>query len=110
MTTPLGSLPLASPSLAEAITRPTPSLGDGMTPAGGVREDGFEGRVVALLDAVTSLDNRAREASDGYLRGAHDDVHGTMIAMQEADVSLRFATNIRNRVVEAYREVMRMGA
>jgi flagellar hook-basal body complex protein FliE len=44
------------------------------------------------------------------MRGTHDDVHGTLIAMQEADISLRFAANVRNRVIEAYREVMRMGA
>lgn len=110
MTTPLGSLPLASPALLEAIERPAPSPVGISSPAPGAAEGAFEGRVVELLDAVASLDNRATEASDGYLRGAHDDVHGTMIAMQEADVSLRFATNIRNRVVEAYREVMRMGA
>jgi flagellar hook-basal body complex protein FliE len=33
-----------------------------------------------------------------------------MIVMQEADISLRLAANVRNRVIEAYREVMRMGA
>jgi flagellar hook-basal body complex protein FliE len=33
-----------------------------------------------------------------------------MILMQEADVSLRLAVNVRNRAIEAYREVMRMGA
>lgn len=113
MTTPIGSMP--SPLLAE-ITRPPARLETAVsTPpsvggAAGASEGGFEGRVVELLDAVSDLQNRATEAGDGYLRGAHDDVHGTMIAMQEADVSLRFATNIRNRVIDAYREVMRMGA
>ena len=33
-----------------------------------------------------------------------------MIQMQQADIQLRLAANIRNRVIEAYREVLRMGA
>jgi flagellar hook-basal body complex protein FliE len=44
------------------------------------------------------------------MRGDHQDVHGTMIAMQEADVSLRLMTSVRNRAIEAYREIMRMGS
>jgi flagellar hook-basal body complex protein FliE len=59
---------------------------------------------------VNAMEDRAARAADGYLDGRHEDVHGTMIAMQEADVSLRLAVSVRNRVIEAYREVMRMGA
>lgn len=106
MTIPLGS-PLVSPAATEII-RPTPMPGVGAAEGAG-EGPSFEGRLVEMMDSVSALDHRATEAADGYLAGAHDDVHGTMIAMQEADVALRFATNVRNRVVEAYREVMRMG-
>ena len=120
MTTPIGfgSLPLP-PELA-TLHAPTPGpalptlpteLGGAAVPAPGrVEGPSFEGRVHDFLRNVNDLDGRAHTAADGYMWGTHDDVHGTLIAMQEADISLRFATNVRNRVIEAYREVMRMGA
>jgi flagellar hook-basal body complex protein FliE len=70
----------------------------------------FSDRVSEFLGDVTRLDANATQMADGYARGEHDDVHGTLIAMQEADVALRFTASVRNRVIEAYREVMRMGA
>ncbi len=70
----------------------------------------FGERVAGMLERVEGLGERADAASAGLLRGEHDDVHGTMIAMQEADVAFRLAANVRNRAVEAYREIMRMGS
>ena len=52
----------------------------------------------------------ARQVSDDYANGKQNDLHGTMITMTQADIQLRFAANVRNRVIEAYREVMRMGS
>jgi flagellar hook-basal body complex protein FliE len=117
MTTPIGfgSLPLP-PELATLrapmpAPAPSPVLGGATVEAPGrVEGPSFEGRVQDFLRSVNDLDGRAHTAADGYMRGTHDDVHGTLIAMQEADISLRFAANVRNRVIEAYREVMRMGA
>jgi flagellar hook-basal body complex protein FliE len=31
-----------------------------------------------------------------------------MIAMEEAEISLRFMVQVRNKAMEAYREIMRM--
>ena len=39
-----------------------------------------------------------------------NDIHGTMIAVEQADISLRLLANVRNRAVDLYREVMRMGS
>ncbi|MDH5491328.1 MAG: flagellar hook-basal body complex protein FliE [Myxococcales bacterium] len=65
-----------------------------------------------LSEVVQSADGALKSAdvaSADFAQGRSNDIHGTMIAMQRADVSLRLVTNIRNRVLEAYREVMRMG-
>ncbi len=71
---------------------------------------GFAQVVSEAMGQVEALSERASVVADGYVAGSHQDVHGTMIALQEADVTLRLATSIRNRVIDAYREVMRMGA
>jgi len=87
-------------------------LGSG-TAIGAVPSTGapsFESRVGDAIGEVQRLQDNAAGAAESYMRGEHQDVHGTMIAMQEADVSLRLMTSVRNRAIEAYREIMRMGS
>lgn len=126
MTIPIGAGSLALPPELSAIARPLTGgasplptnlgqagvTGDSRGTVGGATGAGtdFGDRVSDFMGDVTRLDGRAQATAEGYMRGEHDDVHGTLIAMQEADVALRFASNVRNRVIEAYREVMRMGA
>lgn len=124
MTAPLSlagsALPLttssASTSGPSIAMRPTGSAGSALEGLGRVSEGprpsgpDFEALVRGAVGEVSSMQDRAAVAADGYVAGDHQDVHGTMIVMQEADISLRLAANVRNRVIEAYREVMRMGA
>ncbi len=46
------------------------------------------------------------QASRTALGGGN--LHETAIALEEADISMRVATKVRNKLVEAYQEVMRM--
>ena len=56
--------------------------------------------------AVESAEHKAEEFAVGH----HNDIHGTMIATEQAEISLHLLANVRNRVVDLYREVMRMGS
>lgn len=117
MTSPVGGYPDVAQlmamraELSSSVTgeRSAPNLG-GSVPTGGVGGPSFADRVGQALERVEGMGERADLASAGLVRGEHDDVHGTMIAMQEADIGFRLVTSVRNRVVEAYREVMRMGS
>jgi flagellar hook-basal body complex protein FliE len=40
--------------------------------------------------------------------GRNKDLHGAVLAMEKADVNFRLLTQVRNKVIEAYREIMRM--
>ena len=40
--------------------------------------------------------------------GESDSVHETMLALAKADLSLRVFMEVRNKVIDAYQEVMRM--
>jgi flagellar hook-basal body complex protein FliE len=105
VTTPIAPAGFSSiPSIATELT--TPSIGGGA--ASGAPS--FESRIGDAIGEVQRLQDNSISASEGYMRGDHQDVHGTMIAMQEADVSLRLMSSVRNRAIEAYREVMRMGS
>jgi len=70
----------------------------------------FSERLREFAEGVQDSQATAEQAMHDFAEGRNDDIHGTMIQMQEADIRFRLATNIRNRVIEAYREVLRMGA
>lgn len=40
--------------------------------------------------------------------GGNVDLHEMMLAMEKADISLRFLVQVRNKAVDAYQEIMRM--
>lgn len=40
--------------------------------------------------------------------GRNKDLHGAVMQMEKADVQFRLLTQVRNKVIEAYREIMRM--
>lgn len=64
-----------------------------------------------LGDAITSLSQKevaANQAITALAAGEDIELHQVMLAMEEADVSFRLAVQVRNKLVEAYQEVMRM--
>lgn len=60
------------------------------------------------LDRVNGLQHDADAAVRAFGLGQAPSVHDTIIAMEKADVSLRLTTKVRNKVVDAYHEIMRM--
>ncbi len=70
----------------------------------------FTAKLREALGEVNAGQVRAENLAADYASGKQNDIHGTMITMAQADVSLRLVANVRNRVIDAYREVMRMGS
>ena len=60
------------------------------------------------VEKVNALQNQADAAIDDLVLGENKDITQTMIAMEKADISFRLMMQIRNRIVKAYEEVMRM--
>ena len=60
------------------------------------------------LERVDGLQHEADAAARAFALGQAPSIHDTMIAMEKADLSLRLTTKVRNKVVEAYQEIMRM--
>jgi flagellar hook-basal body complex protein FliE len=57
---------------------------------------------------VNSLQNKASESIEKLATGEISDVHQVMIAVEEAGTAMEFMLEIRNKIVEAYQEIMRM--
>ncbi|MGE0787567.1 MAG: flagellar hook-basal body complex protein FliE [Sandaracinaceae bacterium] len=99
-------------SFASTLARAEPTRG--VTPSPIERTEvapgrGFADRVRELVDTTNAQQVEAQQAAEQYANGERNDLHGTMIALEQADITFRLVSNVRSRLVEAYREVMRMG-
>jgi flagellar hook-basal body complex protein FliE len=64
----------------------------------------------SLKDLISTVDGSASQANDavGKMLDGTGDVHEAMIALQRADVMLQLTVQVRNKLVQAYQDVMRM--
>ncbi len=64
-----------------------------------------------LNDYVTQADQAQHQydqAIDAVQRGETDNLHRVMLAQGQAQLSLKLAVEVRNKLVDAYKEVMRV--
>lgn len=69
----------------------------------------FAGVLKSALDGVNATQARAEALSTGYQRGEVTDVASVMLARQEAGVAFEATLQVRNRLLSAYQDIMRMG-
>lgn len=72
-------------------------------------EQSFGDVINDAIDKLNNLSNRSATMSKQFAAGENVELHDVMVASQEADVAMRLTLQLRNKVMEAYREVMRMG-
>jgi len=69
--------------------------------------ESFGASLSRLVGTVEESHNSANAAVNGMLTGQLD-VHDAMIALQRADLTLQFGVQVRNKLMNAYQEIMRM--
>jgi flagellar hook-basal body complex protein FliE len=89
-----------SPELQKLISKPGPASGAPSTSFGNLLSD--------KIKEVDHLQKSADQAAVDFSTGKSRNLHEAILAMEMADTSLRMAINVRNKVIEAYQEVMRM--
>ena len=60
------------------------------------------------LEPVRATAAEAQVQSVGLLTGQTDQIHSVVLAAEKADLALRLTLQIRNKVLDAYQEIMRM--
>lgn len=81
------------------------------TPAGRPEAKGqgsFGDVLKSSLAEVNRLQKQADAAITELAKGDKVSLHETMIAMEQADVSFKLMMEVRNKIVEAYQEIMRI--
>lgn len=64
-----------------------------------------------LMNSINKLDSYEKEANQLNLMlatGEIDNIHDVMIASQKSEIALQFGIEIRNKIMDAYKEIMRI--
>src|SRR5438128_1623895 len=90
-------LPISPAALPEAVRA-----------VGQSKSSGFQD---VFASAVQTVEDRGQSASasvERFLAGDGEDLHTTIMASQQAELSFELFMQARNKVVSAYQEIMRM--
>jgi flagellar hook-basal body complex protein FliE len=93
---------LASPLLVP------PALAAPAAPASASAGSSFTDALSSAINEVESSRNSASKSVDQFLSGSGDDLHSTILATQRAELEFQMFMQVRNKVVSAYQEVMKM--
>jgi flagellar hook-basal body complex protein FliE len=88
-------------SLSTVSRPPAPPQSEGSGPS-------FDEVLKTAFQSVDRLQKEANQAIQHLAVDGSINVHQTMIAMEKADLSFRLMLQIRNKLVDAYQELMRM--
>lgn len=61
-----------------------------------------------MIDSVDGAMKAGRAKANAVMTGESDNLHQSMIAMQEAGVAFNLMLEVRNKMMESYQELMRM--
>jgi len=86
-----------------------PALPSSIRPAGETSSDnGFQDVFSSAVGQVESMSRRASTTVERFLSGDGEDLHTVALATQQADLAFQMFQQVRNKVVGAYQEIMKM--
>jgi flagellar hook-basal body complex protein FliE len=68
----------------------------------------FSDILTQSVDKVNELQTQADTAVKELVAGRTKNIHETMLALERADTSLKLMMQVRNKIIDAYKEIMRM--
>lgn len=108
-----GAASLSISTLASSIG--TQALGTGQLdslssspPAATSTGPSFGDSLLSAFDNVNALQNDSTTAATQFALGKSSDIHSVMIAGQKAGIALELTTEVRNKIVDAYQQIMQM--
>ncbi len=104
---------LAEAGLSQAMARAPkvePEAADTKTMklAGAATVSPFQNELQNLLSDVNRLQLEAGQKVEALAKGSPIDLHEVMLAQEEAGVAFKLVLEMRNKIISAYQEIMRM--
>ena len=104
MSNGIGSINRLVPSLIEKTSIAKPEI----TKSSGTEEAGFSEIFSNMVDSVNSIQKDSAHLQEAFMNGEPVEIHQMMIKAQEAGISMDLLLEVRNKLVNAYSEIMRM--
>jgi flagellar hook-basal body complex protein FliE len=101
--TPIADVTRIAAGIASAPVGPASAA-----PASRAGGPSFDAVLEDSLRQVQQLQHDADRAITALASGGATSLHETMLAVEQADLSFRLMMQVRNKIVEAYQEVLRM--
>ena len=73
-----------------------------------IRQNGFQDTLKSLISQVDRQIKEANQKTADFAVGKKYDLHEIMIASEKANLSFKFLLQVRNKLLDAYQEIMRM--
>jgi flagellar hook-basal body complex protein FliE len=96
MTAPISSIAPISMPQGAASTKASGQPGE------------FQSTLSSAINAIESLQNNAATSVQQFLTGQNEELHSTILATQKAELAFELGLQVRNKVVDAYQEIMKM--
>ncbi len=80
-----------------------------ITPPGASGSSGdFQSVLEGTINTLQSMQNDADTSVQKFLTGENEELHTTVLATQRAEMAFELGLQVRNKVVSAYQEIMKM--
>lgn len=60
------------------------------------------------INKVNNMQLDANQVTEDFALGKTDNIHQVMIAGEKAETSMKLTTAVQNKVIDAYKEIMRL--
>jgi flagellar hook-basal body complex protein FliE len=85
-----------------------PEIRSSQTGTGEKSSTGFGELLKDAISTTNELQKQSDKQIENFMTGESQDLHTTVMAMQKADLSFQMMMQVRNKLVQAYQEIMRM--
>ena|ERR1041384_5977629 len=96
------TLPISHIGASSALEQLKPMT----APAGAPGE--FQSILDSSIQNLTSLSQDATDSVQKFMTGENEDLHNMVLATQRAEIAFDLGLQVRNKVLQAYQEIMRM--
>lgn len=94
-------------SIAKQDVKPVQTL-DAMAAAPAAEEPQFSNMFKQALDNVNELQTQSGQLQEAYIRGEDVDITRVMVASQKSSIGFQAVVQVRNKLVDAYKDIMNM--
>ncbi len=95
-----------TPSISAIAPIGMPQLTQAASAAGQPGE--FQSALASAINSVDTSQKNAATSVQQFLTGENEELHTTILATQKAELAFELGLQVRNKVVDAYQEIIKM--